>query len=114
MAMKTYPVNIPKSKQLPEGGIVKSPAPNGEQPNMITGNWRILRPVVDQDKCTLCMNCWAGCPDACITVENDRIVHDLRYCKGCGICTEVCPVEAVARVPELDFEDGVVRLEKPF
>jgi len=112
--MKTYPVNIPEAKRLPEAGVVKSPAPNSEQPAMITGNWRILRPVVDHEKCTLCLTCVYACPDACITVENEKIVQDLKYCKGCGICTAVCTVEAVDRVPELDFADGVVRLEKPF
>jgi 2-oxoacid:acceptor oxidoreductase delta subunit (pyruvate/2-ketoisovalerate family) len=112
--MKTYLVKIPKAKELPEGGIVKSPAVNGEQRNMITGNWRILRPVVDHDKCTLCMVCYMSCPDACITVVDDKIVHDLEYCKGCGICTAVCAVKAVDRVAELDFPDGVTRLDKPF
>lgn len=112
--MKTYLVKIPKEKELPYAGIVKSPAVNGEQRNMVTGNWRILRPVVDHDTCTLCMTCYMSCPDACITAVDEKIVHDLEYCKGCGICTAVCPVKAVARVPEMDFTDGVVRLEKPF
>ena len=112
--MKTYLVKIPKEKELPDAGIVKSPAVNGQQRNMITGNWRILRPVIDHEKCTLCMTCYMSCPDGCITVVDEKIVHDLKYCKGCGICTAVCPVKAIARVPELDFPDGVVRLEKPF
>jgi len=25
---------------------------------------------------------------------------DLTYCKGCEICAEVCPVDAVTMVPE--------------
>ena len=112
--MKTYPVNIPEAKRLPEGCIVKSPVPTGEQKGMVTGNWRILRPVVDHDKCTMCLTCYISCPDACITVVDEKIKHNLDYCKGCGICTTVCPVECVDRVPEMNFADGVVRLEKPF
>lgn len=112
--MKKYRVNIPKEKRLPEAGIVKSPAPNSEQENMITGCWRILRPVYDKEKCVMCRTCWISCPDAAIEIVEDEMRVNLKYCKGCGICTEVCPVGAYENVPELDFEEGVVRLEKLF
>jgi Na+-translocating ferredoxin:NAD+ oxidoreductase RNF subunit RnfB len=36
------------------------------------------------------------------------------FCKGCQICIHECPVDAITAEPELDFEGGVVRLEKPF
>jgi Pyruvate/2-oxoacid:ferredoxin oxidoreductase delta subunit len=36
------------------------------------------------------------------------------FCKGCQICIKQCPSDALSAVPELDFPDGVVRLEKPF
>ena len=37
------------------------------------------------------------------------------FCKGCQVCIQQCTEEgALVAVPELDFEGGVVRLEKPF
>ncbi len=112
--MKTYAVKISKEKQLPEAGIVKAPPPNGEQEDMITGGWRVLRPVIDHEKCTMCRSCWIFCPDQSIEIAEEAMKVKLKYCKGCGICANVCPVGAIERVPELDFEEGVVRLETPF
>ena len=109
-----YKVNIPKEKLLPEAGIVKAPDPNTEQEGMITGAWRIFRPVIDKDKCTMCRNCWISCPDSCIKETEEGMEVNLKYCKGCGICANVCPVGAIERVAELDFEGDVVRLEKLF
>ncbi len=112
--MKYDIIKIPKEKLLPEAGIVKAPAPNGEQDNMITGGWRVLRPVHDTEKCTMCNMCWISCPDSCISIGENEMKVNLKYCKGCGLCTAVCPVEAISRVPELDFEDGVVFQEQLF
>jgi pyruvate ferredoxin oxidoreductase delta subunit/oxalate oxidoreductase subunit delta len=28
----------------------------------------------------------------------------LKYCKGCGICSSICPVEAIAMVGEAEAE----------
>jgi len=112
--MKSYEVKIAKEKLLPEAGIVKAPSPNGEQESMITGCWRVLRPVIDHEKCTMCRSCWIFCPDQAIEVKGEEMTVKLKYCKGCGICANVCPVGAIERVPELDFEGGVVRLEKLF
>jgi len=105
--------NIPKEKQLPEGCIVDSPTT--EQDHMTTGGWRVLRSVIDYGKCTKCKTCWISCPDAAIKVEENGDVNiNLKYCKGCGICASVCPVGAIARIPELDFEDVSVYRELPF
>ena len=112
--MNTHAVKISKEKLLPEAGIVKAPLANGEQESMITGCWRVLRSVIDHEKCTKCKTCWIFCPDQSIEVTEDEMRVNLKYCKGCGICANVCPVGAIERVPELDFEDGVVRLEKLF
>lgn len=86
------------------------PSPVGENDGMITGNWRFLRPVINQEKCTQCRMCWIYCPDACINPDPAGFTVNLKYCKGCGICWTECPVKgAIAPVPELDFEGGVVR-----
>jgi oxalate oxidoreductase subunit delta len=86
------------------------PAPDAENEGMITGNWRFLRPVIDQQKCTQCKVCWIYCPDACIDPDPAGFTINLKYCKGCGICWTECPAKgAITPVPELEFEGGVVR-----
>ncbi|MEM3365226.1 MAG: 4Fe-4S binding protein [Candidatus Methanomethyliaceae archaeon] len=62
----------------------------------LTGMWRIKRPIMDTDKCNMCMLCWLYCPEGTITKRaggKPRIVYE--YCKGCGICAEVCPSKAI-------------------
>jgi 2-oxoacid:acceptor oxidoreductase delta subunit (pyruvate/2-ketoisovalerate family) len=106
---KKYTVEIPEEMAIPFAGIVESPKPNGEQPMMLTGGWRIYRPVIDSEKCVMCKSCILACPDATVLLVDggNKIGFNLDYCKGCGLCTWVCPVNAIDRVPELDFEDGV-------
>ncbi len=105
---------IPKHLEVPLGAVL--PAPKTEQPGMITGNWRTNRPVIDHEKCTTCLNCFIYCPDACwhLDEKTEQMVWNAKYCKGCMICENECPVDAISRVNELEFPDGVVRLEKPF
>jgi pyruvate ferredoxin oxidoreductase delta subunit len=71
-----------------------------------TGDWRNSRPVMDASKClavkagkVTCQICWVYCPDVCITQGAGPVI-DLTYCKGCGICAEECPADAIAMVPE--------------
>ena len=71
-----------------------------------TGNWRSKRPVMTPEVCLAvkqgtesCQLCWVYCPDACITRGVGPAI-DLTYCKGCGICAEVCPGNAIEMQPE--------------
>jgi oxalate oxidoreductase subunit delta len=99
-----------EERKLGEEVSLIIPAPVGENDGMITGNWRFLRPVIDQEKCTQCRTCDIYCPDACINPDPAGFTVNLKYCKGCGICWTECPVKgAIAPVPELDFEGGMVR-----
>jgi pyruvate ferredoxin oxidoreductase gamma subunit len=66
--------------------------PAGGSRQFTTGDWRQERPVLDLEKCVHCMLCWLYCPDSAIGAAGGRITSiDLTYCKGCGICAEVCP-----------------------
>jgi pyruvate ferredoxin oxidoreductase delta subunit len=73
-----------------------------------TGSWRTFDPVIDYDKCNRCRTCWLYCPEAVISLDDDDTPHiDLVYCKGCGICAQVCPKECIEMVrkgivPEVD------------
>jgi 2-oxoisovalerate ferredoxin oxidoreductase delta subunit len=60
-----------------------------------TSSWRSIRPVIIEDKCTLCMICWKVCPEPCISPTDPPLI-DYDYCKGCGICIEECPFEAIS------------------
>jgi pyruvate ferredoxin oxidoreductase delta subunit len=71
-----------------------------------TGDWRSHRPVLNAAECTdakqgreTCQRCWVYCPDACISRGAPPLI-DLAFCKGCGICSEVCPSRAIGMVPE--------------
>lgn len=68
-----------------------------------TGAWRVLRPVLESEKCNRCLLCWLFCPEGSIRREKDSIRIDLDYCKGCGICARECPRKALRMVEEASF-----------
>jgi len=107
-------INVPEDRAVPFGAI--TPAPVKQQDLFMTSNWRIVRPVIDHEKCTRCFTCYIACPDSCwsFNEKEEKMEWNWKFCKGCQICINECPADALKAVPELDFEDGVVRLEKPF
>jgi len=73
-----------------------------------TGDWRDMKPVIDQSKCipavknrAACYLCWLYCPEGVIKT-GIPVEIDMDYCKGCGICAEECPAKAITMVPEGD------------
>lgn len=91
-----------------------------------TGSWRESRPIIHHETCTGCTLCVTFCPDGATTYVGDRpdagdhadsdrlpvpraakhadeqqIAIDYAYCKGCGICAEECPIDAIRMVPEV-------------
>jgi 2-oxoacid:acceptor oxidoreductase delta subunit (pyruvate/2-ketoisovalerate family) len=107
-------ISVPEDRAVPFGAI--TPAPIRQQELFITSNWRIVRPVIDDEKCTRCLSCYISCPDSCWSFNEkaEKMEWNWKFCKGCQVCINECPADALKAVPELDFEDGVVRLEKPF
>jgi 2-oxoacid:acceptor oxidoreductase delta subunit (pyruvate/2-ketoisovalerate family) len=85
-------------RDLPVGGRV-SPG-TAVQPR--TGGWRTgVRPEVDLSACVNCLLCWIYCPDSAITLDGTTFTgFDYDFCKGCEVCAEVCPVEAISMVEE--------------
>ncbi len=71
-----------------------------------TGDWRDSFPVIRDSDCLpaksgkdVCQLCWVHCPDNCIARGAPPVI-DLEYCKGCGICAQVCPSHAIDMLPE--------------
>lgn len=76
--------------------------------------WRNMRPVLDADKCTGCLQCYLYCPDGCIfrpapqtadAAGTAAVAIDYDFCKGCGVCVEVCRFGALVMVPESEGDE---------
>jgi len=63
----------------------------------LTGDWKTYKPVRDPEKCTRCLLCGIFCPDGAINWNSEKgdIEIDNNYCKGCGICANECPTDAI-------------------
>jgi pyruvate ferredoxin oxidoreductase delta subunit len=46
----------------------------------------------------MCRFCWFYCPEGCIYDKKEEMVFDFTYCKGCGICANECPKDAIEMV----------------
>ncbi len=88
-------MKLKNAREIEEGTVLKE----GTSKKNKTGNWKTFEPVVDFDKCIHCMKCVMYCPDICIFQKNGkRGKNDLSMCKGCGICAQVCPANAIKMV----------------
>jgi pyruvate ferredoxin oxidoreductase gamma subunit len=66
-----------------------------------TGDWRYKRPETDKTACRLCGWCCVYCFTGCMKLGEDGYYHpDLEYCKGCGVCANECPAQAIRMIPE--------------
>jgi len=83
-------------KAADHDGVAVGPASSWQN---LTGRWKWSTPLYKREKCIKCLRCWWSCPDAAIIrLDDDFMRWDLDYCKGCGICAEICPVDAIDMV----------------
>ncbi len=45
--------------------------------------------------CVFCDNCRIFCPEIAISFDGTKYVINYDYCKGCGVCVEECPRNAI-------------------
>ena len=82
-------------REIPIAGV-----PFKRSTDFKTGDWRTFKPIIDHEKCILCMRCWIYCPDMSIEYNGERVDVNYDFCKGCGICAHECPVNAIEMVLE--------------
>ena len=84
--------------------VVEAPFPPllWEIGGLKTASWRTYKPEILLEKCNKCKQCIAFCPEGLIHETSEGVDINLGYCKGCGICAEVCRQNAIEMVP--DFE----------
>lgn len=67
-----------------------------------TASWRIVRPVINKEKCVECGICLTYCPVNSIEFNDNKYIVNYNFCKGCGICANECSKGAINMVDEGD------------
>ena len=77
-------------------------APYAEAGVLVENNagWRVFRPLINQDKCVKCQQCWLICPDGAVDRTGERYEIDYNFCKGCGLCAYECKLKAISMIKE--------------
>ena len=67
-----------------------------------TASWRIVKPVMNKEKCVECGICLTYCPDNSIEFKSDKYIINYDFCKVCGISSNECPKTAIDMIEEGD------------
>lgn len=73
----------------------------------MTGTWSHYKAYVNQEKCIQCLQCLFHCPEGTIHRNGVTVKIDRRYCKGCRICENICPVKAI-EIKEIEDFNGLI------
>jgi len=101
---------LPTIQEFPIGTVIpKITLENGESIGpgsaitRFTGTWSHYKARINQEKCIQCLKCMFHCPEGTIHRNGSKLKVDIRYCKGCRICENVCPVNAIEIEEISDF-----------
>ncbi|MDD4607474.1 MAG: 4Fe-4S binding protein [Patescibacteria group bacterium] len=90
---------LKSSNELKRGAVLKQKQDSSLKYK--TGSWRTFKPDFDEAKCIHCLQCVYFCPENCILIkQGKRDKVDLDYCKGCGLCAQICPVQAIKMIKD--------------
>ena len=82
-----------KKQKINPGAIISKPG-NSKIAKKVS--YRNFKPVIDYKKCIKCGRCWMFCPDIAFKIRKDGHFENIEsYCKGCGLCSKVCPVKCI-------------------
>jgi len=96
---------LPTVSEMPIAVVIPAVPAKGRNPHFKTGSSRTYKPVFIHDQCVRCRTCWIFCPDGSVDIDDEGYPSaDFDYCSGCGICVEMCPVEAIENQLELREE----------
>ncbi len=90
-----------------ESADISAPAIHGSGTSELlkTGAWRLVRPVIDHERCKGCWwICSTFCPDSAIQVKDGSPSINYDHCKGCMICMVHCSAHAISLVKEHEAE----------
>ena len=90
--MKPY---LREKKTFSAGEIPEATAFEAGYLVSVNSGWRSIRPVIEQEKCVGCEQCYLYCPDGVISIQDGKAVIDYDFCKGCGICAKICRIGAI-------------------
>ena len=66
--------------------------------------------AVDPSSCTLCMACAVACPAGALTADGEkpRLTFMESRCHQCGLCTDICPEQALRLLPRILCDPAAV------